>query len=86
MPGLGPIRDSRLPALTNLPLGRVPVPVLTAVHSARVLAAARPEAANGKVRPLALGLCLRRCTSRAAAKVFAARTAATLSPAEHAAG
>ena len=51
MPGLGPAWAPLVPALTDLALGRVPVPVLTAVHSARVLAAARPEAADGKGRP-----------------------------------
>ena len=86
MPGLGPAWAPLVPALTDLALGRVPVPVLTAVHSARVLAAARPEAGDGKVRPLALGVFLRRCISRAVAKIFGTRVAATLSPVEHAIG
>ena len=60
------------PALLQLDLGKAPPLTTAAITSARIIA---PEdsATAGKVRPLALGIFLRRCISKAVANTFRAR-------------
>ena len=70
--------------LLGFALGRVPAEVSTALMSSRVLALDRPG--TGKVRPLALGVFLRRSVSKAVARTFQSRVAAVLYPVEHSLG
>ena len=70
--------------LLRFALGRVPAEVSMALLSARVLALDRPG--TGKVRPLALGVFLRRSVSKAVARTFQTRVAAALDPVEHSLG
>ena len=73
-------------ALTRLALGRAPPEVTRWLHSARVLALERPECDDGKVRPLALGMHLRRAISRAISRVFLTSVAAGVQPCEYSLG
>ena len=69
--------------LVNIALGRVPPDVMDLIASGRILAAAKGEA---DVRPLSLGLILRRLICRAVARTFGDRVSKVLEPLQYAAG
>jgi len=66
-------------------LGKLPPTARDAIYSARVLASDRPDELD-KVRPIARGTFIRRCTSKAVAKVFQPRVAELLQDTEYALG
>ena len=70
--------------LLRLALAKLPLPAMSAIMSAKVLAADRDE--PDKVRPLALGVIHRRLVSKAVGRVFQARVAAAVGPREHSIG
>jgi len=72
------------PIALRVALGRVPLGMLRAHLSARVLAEDRPNEDN--VRPFALGNLHRRLASKATGRVFQARVAAALAPYEYSLG
>ena len=72
-------------ALRRFALGLTPASTTSALLSARILAADRTDKPNA-VRPLALGVFVRRCTSKAVARVFRPRVARILAPVEHSLG
>ena len=70
--------------LLSMALGKLPRAALDAIMSARVLALGREE--DDKVRPLALGIFLRRAVSKATARVFRGRVAEALKGSEYSLG
>ena len=67
----------------DLALGKVPAEVMQAAACARVLAGAKDD---GKVRPFALGIVIRRLISRCVAKIFRARVSASLGTMQYGSG
>ena len=76
--------DKMRGVLRSMALGNFPRAALGAIMSARVLALDREE--DDKVRPLALGIFLRRAVSKATARVFRGRVAEALKGSEYSLG
>ena len=70
--------------MLDLALGRLPSSARDAILSSKVIALDREEA--NKVRPLALGMFVRRSCSRAVARLFTRRVANSLSATEYSLG